>query len=334
MGWCENAAFISSHSDCQRGSGLSASIGSAVHKALECLARERQCRDAGEALFFEPELATTFPADSTPDDYLAASLRFYSGKSGEWKKEDEDQARKWLFDTISYAGGAYDPRKLNVVAPEQYFDLEIREPWAYYDYQIPKGHNFPDGHRLQGYLRIKGTMDLVTRVGPGLLHYIDWKTGAPLMDWATKRRKPPSDLRKDPQFLMYYYALRRLYPEDECFFTVYFCREGPFPICFDDEDLAEALRVIRHWFERIRGTTRPRLVELDARQKWKCKPERCNLALPYKDTGQSACHYFRDRALQVGTEGVFAEAGSLSALTSYGSGGGQENREQANGVGK
>lgn len=313
--WCEHCFGIETQFGIKRGGTISASVGSAVHKALELLARQKQSLVANEPAFFEPELGLNFSLDDTPRHFLDCSLEYYS-KEAEWDADAPDRAWTWLTYALECNGGRYDPRNLDIVAPEQFFDLEIREPWAWYDYQLP------DGSRLKGFLRIKGTVDLLTRTSPGLLHYIDWKTGK-RMNWTTKRAKTSADLRKDPQFLLYYYALRRLYPDDQVFFTIFFTADGgPFPICFDDSDIAKALGMLKEQFQLIQRTTNPSLAEDSKAQVWKCK--RCSFYdTPYKDSGKTVCGFFRDELQQLGMEKVMARYSQLSGLGNYGSGGGR-----------
>lgn len=314
MHWCEHSHFIGSNLGLRRESGVAASVGSGVHKALELLAKQKQALVAGDISIYEPELAKSFRADATPDELLEASLQHYS-KEAQWDDEAWDRARKWLHYTLEFNDGRYDPRNLDVVMPEQFFDLEIREPWAWYDYPLP------DGNRLKGYLRIKGTVDLLVREQPGLLHYIDWKTGK-RVNWATKREKGTADLRKDPQFLMYYYALRRLYPDDQIYFTVFFTQAGgPFPLCFDDSDIQRALDMLKQQFQLMQGTTSPSLAEDTKSQQWKCK--RCSYHdEPYKDSGLSICHHFRNKLVELGMQKVLQKHGDFSSLSKYGAGGG------------
>lgn len=313
--WCEHCFGIESQFGIKRGSGVASSVGSAVHKALELLARQKQSKDS---TFFEPELNLNFTKDDTPDHFMDVSLAYYS-KEAEWDADAPDRARGWLKYVLEFNGGRYDPRNLDIVAPEQFFDLEIREPWAWYDYALP------GGGRLKGYLRIKGTVDLLTRDSPGLLHYIDWKTGK-RMNWTTKREKTPADLRKDPQFLLYYYALRRLYPDDQIFFTIFYTQHGgPFPLCFDDSDTVKALDMLKTQFQLIQRTTSPSLAEDSKAQIWKCK--RCSFyEAPFKDSGKTICHFFRDELQTLGMERVLARHGDIKKLSQYSDGGGQSNR--------
>lgn len=317
--WCPHSHWIGSNLGVPRAAGTAATVGSAVHKALELLAKQKQVWAAGESLVTDGELRRSFSPAASEWEFLDAALDFYAQKA-DWDADARERAAAWLAFTLSCNGGAYDPRNLDVVAPELYFDLEIREAWSWYDYLLP------GGGRLQGHLRIKGTMDLLVRERPGLLHYVDWKTGA-RMNWTTRRPKEADDLRKDPQFLMYYYALRRLFPDDQVFFTVFYTQAGgPYSICFDDGDIHKALAMLRHHFNLIRGDARPTLAKDNARQSWKCS--RCSYqADQFADSGQSTCTYFANQLVQLGMDGVFARHGNLDAVQKYADGGGASARE-------
>ena len=65
---------------------------------------------------------------------------------------------------------------------------------------------------VQGQLAIKGTIDLVTKINDDTIEVVDWKTGR-RMDWATGEVKDYKKLESDPQLLLYYYAISKLYPE-------------------------------------------------------------------------------------------------------------------------
>lgn len=317
--WCPHCHWIGSNMGIPRAAGTAATVGSAVHKALELLAKQKQAWVAGAATVADSELREEFPATASEDTFLRAALRFYSRKA-EWDAEAEARATKWLDYTLACNGGRYDPRKLDVVAPEQYFDLEIREAWSWYDYLLP------DGSRLRGHLRIKGTMDLVTRAQPGLLHYVDWKTGK-RMNWTTRRPKDAAELRKDPQFLMYYYALRRLYPDDQVYFTVFYTQDGgPFPLCFDDADVGRALDMLRYHFDRIREDRSPARALDSPRQRWKC--DRCSYQTEkMAGAGETVCDYFARSLVELGMDRVFARHGDLNSVQKYADGGGASARE-------
>src|SRR5690606_38172017 len=82
----------------------------------------------------------------------------------EWTDADYRECFRWVKKALLYNNGAFDPRNLNVVAPESRFDIEVKQSWAKY---ALRGE--------EGYLRLKGTIDLVTEPAPGTFEIIDWK---------------------------------------------------------------------------------------------------------------------------------------------------------------
>jgi hypothetical protein len=161
----------------------------------------------------------------------------------------------------------FDPRNMNVVAAEPHFDFEIKEEWAKYE------HELPDGTKLDGYLSMKGTVDLVTDLGDGVYEIIDWKTGKRL-DWATGETKDQKKLWRDAQLRMYHLAMSHRFPEAKTFLiTIYFINDGgPFTVHFQDKDLPKTKEMIQKKFEFIKATQQPTLIkETDPSQAWKCR---------------------------------------------------------------
>lgn len=79
----------------------------------------------------------------------------------------------WVWIALDYSPGndkqnPFDPRQREIHAAEPHFDIEIKKPWAEYEYEL-------DGKKLTGNLSIKGTIDLITRVDDDTLEIIDWK---------------------------------------------------------------------------------------------------------------------------------------------------------------
>ena len=142
----------------------------------------------------------------------------------------------------------FDPRNRNILCPEQHFDFEIKKPWAQYSYDTPEG-------KLEGYLALKGTIDLITLVNDNTIEVIDWKTGKRL-DWATGQEKTLEKLQNDPQLRIYYYAISHLYPHiKNVIFSIYFINDGgPFSICFDKSDLAKTEDMLRQKFDIVKKT--------------------------------------------------------------------------------
>ncbi len=199
-----------------------------------------------------------------------------------------------------------------MVAPELYFDIEIKREWAKYSYNI-------EGQLIEGYLRIKGTLDLVTKVGdnPLILEYVDWKTGQRKM-WDENRPKEFEDFLEDKQLCLYYYALCHLFPEAaDILVTIYYVRDGgPFTLPFSKDRLPQIEEKMRGWFEAIKEDQNPGHVWFD----WKCKL--CKFS-EKGDSGRPVCHEVGNEIVKVGIDRVTSKWADKSKWGQYGEGGGR-----------
>lgn len=319
--WCENRFWIEYTLGIRGIANLKADKGNVTHKALELLARKKQAQQNGDPEFTDPELARAFDtAAMCPEAAIELAYHHYTKvkhTTHNWKPVDFRDCRQWMYDTLLFNGGMFSPLNRKVLCPEQYFDFPIEEPWASYDYVLP------NGERLTGHLAVKGTVDLVTEIRPGLIEYLDWKTGL-AKDWATGERKTYGKLCDDPQLRLYHYALSRLYPDvEQIIITIFFVRDGgPSSICFQPSDVKRTLEMVKRRFDVIRTTTRPRLTKT-----WKCD-RLCHYGKNnWPGTEKTICEHIHRETLQLGMDKVFAKYGNLDAVRSYGEGGGQSNRE-------
>jgi hypothetical protein len=303
--------------------------GSIVHKALELLAYRKQCEQSGEASFDDRELGLTFAAaDVTPQSAVDAAWKHYTTKneSGHnWGEAEYADCKAWTFQVIDFRGGMFNPLQRNVVCPERYFDLTIDEPWAHYAYKDPH-----TGEPVRGQLAIKGSIDLITEVSPDTLEYLDWKSGRPRWDWAKDREKTYRDLQYDPQLLLYFYALTRLYPQyKHVFVTIFYAQEGPNTICYEQErHVPFALNLIRKRFEQIKHDGAPRRIMDDPAKRWKCKSFCYFGRNNWEGSRKSICNHLHDEVQQLGLERVMKKHGKPGAYAAYGSGGGVSNRDE------
>ena len=195
---------------------------------------------------------------------------------------------KWSHAALEFNKGQFDPRNRNVIAPEPHFDIEIREPWARYDYTMP------DGSEVNGYLAIKGTIDLVTEVSDGVMEAVDWKTGRRI-DWATGQEKDYDKLSKDPQLLLYHYALSHLFPNyEQTIMTIFYIRDGgPFSLCFDESDKKLFLDMLKNRFEEIKNNQSPELLSSEHKH-WKCTKLCHYYKNNWQGTNKPMCSHVRD----------------------------------------
>lgn len=314
--WCPWKFFLASNLGLPDPAGLSAQKGSCVHKALELLARKKLAQQNAQKSFRDDELAIIFFVDRlTPEVALEEAYGYYSNPirtEQVWTEGDHQDCLDWMNAAIEWGDGMFDPSRRTIVVPEQYFDIAVKRPWATYDYQVR-------GQRVRGQLHLKGTMDLVTRLGPGVIEYVDWKTGQ-RKNWSKNRPKDYQDFLDDKQFLLYYYVLRHLYPDDNVMFTVFYNRDGgPFTIPFGDHDLFRAEEMLRESFETIRADEFPAWVK----PSWKCKI--CNYS-KQTPTG-SVCENTRKEFVELGMTRFLDRHADLDGLQNYGQGGGRSNRD-------
>lgn len=221
---------------------------------------------------------------------------------------------------LLFNDGMFSPVNRNVVMPEQYFEIALEEDWASYEYELP------DGRKYSGQLILRGTMDLVTRVGSRMIEYIDWKTGKRRC-WIKDKTKEYEDMQSDFQLRLYHYALCKLYPNDEILMTIYYIQDGgPYSLCYQRSDLPETLQMIRHEFEKIRLDNLPRRILDRDPNNWKCQRLCHFYDDAHPDSGLSTCHHFRQEILQIGLSRVIAKYARGEPWAGYGSGGGRTDR--------
>ena len=180
------------------------------------------------------------------DSILKKAYDYYSTKSKhDWGNIEWRDCLNFTWMTLDWSNGAYDPRKRTVFYPEYPFNIEIKKDWA----------KTPDGKHL----RIKGTIDLITKIDSNTLEIVDWKTGQ-RYDWGKGKIKEYEDLMKDEQLMLYYYAARQSFPEyDNILFTIFFLRDGgPFTLCFDDSIIPTVEKNIKETFEEIKTCKSPK----------------------------------------------------------------------------
>lgn len=242
-------------------SGKKADKGTIVHKVLEILALIKFAEQKSEKYIDDDIVGKVNIQKYTIEGLFETVYEHYTSRTQHhtWTNTDKKDCLKWIHKALEHNDGMFDPRKRNIVCPEQHFDFVIDKPWAKYSYQTEDG-------LLEGNLALKGTIDLITKIDDSFLEVIDWKTGRRL-NWATGQEKTLACLEKDPQLRIYHYAISHVYPEIEnIMITINFINDGgPFSICFQKSDLIETEAMLKDRFEKIKATKRPRL-----NKTWKC----------------------------------------------------------------
>jgi hypothetical protein len=272
-------------------SNKKASIGSAVHKAMELLARKKLALQNNDLGIYEDELGRKFSLDEITEDsvpLLGFEWIQEKEKHLEWTIKDQKEIIRLSRDILALNGGDYNPLQRDIVQCEQYFDFTIDEPWAKFRFEL-------DGKPIEGQLALKGTVDLICRLGPNLLECQDYKTGRRI-DWGTGKEKDWKKLRNDPQLRIYHYALSKLYPNQQIIMTIIYVADGGvFSLPYGPEDLKLTEEMLRTRFHQIRECERPHL-----NIGWQCKAFCYFGKNEYKNTGKTICQHFADEVLQIG----------------------------------
>ena len=258
---CPMQYFIEYNLGHRSPSNKKADKGTIVHKVLEILAFVK-LNIQNNNRYFEDDIIGSVDITNYNLDHMTEKVYgYYTSQftNHEWTARDYKDCHKWVYKAIEYGDGMFDPRNREIVEPEQHFDITIDKPWAKYSYDTKEGH-------LEGQLSIKGTIDLITKVNDNTYEVIDWKTGRRL-DWATGQEKTLKKLHDDPQLMLYYYAVHKLYPDIEnIMVSIDFINDGGmFSVCFSKDNLYQVEMMLKRKFETIRDTSNPPL-----NKSWKC----------------------------------------------------------------
>lgn len=242
-------------------SGKAADKGTIVHKVLEVLARTSSDstrtvkKDTDDDIFGDGP----FDTDQKVNLLIEQVYQHYTGKlvAHEWESKDFKDCSNWVWKTLHYNSGQFDPRKLDIVGIEKWFELDIAEPWAILDTGDDEDERF---------LRIRGFIDLVLKHGDGCYEIIDWKTGQSRKDWVTGELKDESNLFDDVQVRLYHYAITKMYDADIVMITLFFINAGgPYTVSLTQENIKETERIIRSKYEFISGSS-----IITRNRSWKC----------------------------------------------------------------
>lgn len=288
-------------------------MGSALHKVMEVLALCKKRKDEGlEYVIEEPELDLKIYHDfdffqEENIDYLLDKSIIYYLKDFDTAKADIRNVKQWTRDALSYSNGMYDPRKQKIFAAEQHFDLIIDKPWAKYDFTLR-------GERITGNLSIKGTIDLIVEEDDNVIHIIDYKSGQRL-NYATGQPKTYDDFMDDTQLMLYYYAVRRLYPDKCVIFTIYWIRDGgPFTLCFDDEHLDIIENRLKKTFKEVLDNKNPKMKSPNHTHFW-CTKVCGYYKQNWEGSDKNICRYVADHikehGIDVTTEELMASGHKL-----------------------
>lgn len=305
--FCQQSYFLNYVLGIREKSNKAAELGTIVHKVMECLAICKKLEQEGKPIQFKDEAIGEVEQSDIRDpafvmNLLRLSYKYYSERSHNvfTEKYDWSKCKKWTLQAITELNGAFDPRNRNVVSPELPFDFVIEEDWAKFNY---------DG--VEGYLGVKGTIDLVCEDSPGVYESLDWKTGA-RKDWGSGAEKDYDYLCTDSQLSIYHYALSRAYPDVKYFIpTIYYIRDGgAFTIPFGQAHVEYTTSILKKRFNQIRDVKRPHL-----NKSWKCSkfcffgmnPHKSGEINPRTGFPYTICEYIAKETRNKGMDAVIAQ---------------------------
>jgi len=294
-------------------------MGTITHKVMQTLGDKKLAMINGQDFVDDEETGKKLSLEECDDIGLINDVAFdyYSSSFPEVNITEADRrtCKGWAEKAVAYNDGTLDPRNQNVFATELFFDFEIKEPWAKYSYEL-------DGKTIEGYLAIKGTVDLIVKQSDGYYEIIDYKTGKRI-NWATGEEKTHEKLQGDTQLLLYYYALKNMYPDFEFSISIYYINNGGlFSMAFDEDDYQKAESILKEKFEQIRNIQYPNLLS-DENSHWKCQ-KLCKFSQPYKKGAKkSVCQFMRDQIRKKGINKVIETYGKIDRIATYGDGGGR-----------
>jgi len=175
-----------------------------------------------------------------------------------WDEKDLKDCIRWVNKIID---NGFDPREKDIIDVEPFFEIEIMQPWAAYDYTI-------GGEQVKSFFSIKGTIDLITRLDSKTIEIIDYKTGKQgRKNWETGKKKTVEDIGNDIQVRMYDYACHFLYPwAEQVIVTMNYVNDGgPFTVYFNKSDFDQTEEILKQRFLEIKNTEIPQ-----CKKSWKC----------------------------------------------------------------
>ncbi len=311
-GYCQMQYFITYVLGYQSKSGKKADMGTMVHKVMEVLAglkkyhqdnpRARILRVDDDAIGKFKCPRTELNTDELVNKLLDLSVDAYEAKSPHtFNTKDREEIAKTAWCFLTHGNKQFDPRLRDIHFPEPHFDIPIEEDWAKFEYEI-------NGKKIKGQLAIKGTIDLVTKLNDDTIEVVDWKTGR-RMDWTTGEVKDYKKLENDPQLLLYYYAISKLYPEfPNRIMSIFFYKDkdgdpdpSPFSLCFAPEDEQRFLEMLKNRVEEIRQNIAPKPLDPN-RNHWKCT-RLCHFCkTKWGDTDDNMCIYIENHIKEHGMD--------------------------------
>lgn len=313
--FCEQQHFLSYICGFPSPSNKAAAKGNIIHKAMEFLAYKSQAMAFGEGAYVVPELGRydlAFP--STYEEILDLAYDYYSKTETHliWKEIDYKDCIKWFKKAREFDGGRFNPLNQDVLSVEQFFDIEIAQPWAFYSF-------IANDFQHNGFLRMRGSIDLIVRINDQVIEIVDYKTGRKY-NWAKEKEKTYEDLQNDLQLRLYFYAVRKLFPQYKYVMVTlfYINADGATTVTFDDSEIEKTEELLREYFERVSKIKQPKLSK-----SWKCD-KLCPHSKVYKNTGVSICEFMQEQVRKNGLIKAMELYADNPNYLLYGDGGGKK----------
>ena len=309
---CEHKFYLNYVLGIRLSANKKAFVGTIFHKVMEYIGKQQLVKSGKLKSVYDEDTKIYISQDKTPIQIFKRVWAYYkeNPEGHDLGYLDYKKVETSLNNVLSR--DSYNPLKNEVFEVERFFDFVIDEPWAKYSWKV-------GDKEFSGNLRIRGTMDLLLKFDDTLV-YVDWKTGAKKC-WKTNQEKTIELMDKDSQLSLYFYALRKLYPEFKYHvLTLYYTEHGPHPIPFDDEHYQYAENMLRSEFEKLKSIKVPKLIIDDPKKNFHCNFCQYNTNL-YKDSGKTYCKFFQDEIIQLGMDKVTENYYDREALYRYEGGG-------------
>ena len=263
---CPMAWFFQYNLGWEDSTNKAAVKGTIVHAVLELLALLKKAHQDGKKSITTDmgikrlNVKDYLDTDNSLDRLTSKLYNLNRKKYGDlaWKDQDEKDCVKWVYKTLDSWEGKFDPRTRNIIQAEDFFDIEIMQPWSTYNYELS------DGTILNGFFSIKGTIDLVTWADKNIIEIIDYKTGK-RKDSNTGDIKEIKDIKEDIQPRMYHYVLSQQYPDAQIIVTMLYINDGgPYTVYYDKSDIAKTEKIIKNYYQTIKAASPT------CNKSWKC----------------------------------------------------------------
>ena len=297
-------------------SNLKSTLGTIFHRVMQVLGDKKIAIKAGKKKVVNDDIPSyTLKQCDDLDKITEDCFKYYTGMETTLVFDDKNlrDVKSWVKKAVEYDDGKLDPRNQDIETTEKYFEIEIDKPWAKYSYDIGDS-------KIEGHLTLKGTIDVIIKEDEEYFQVLDYKSGKRL-NWATGKEKTQECLEKDFQLLLYYYALKNLYPTHKFYVSIYYVNDGGlFDIIFDDSDYIKAENMIKQKFTYINSVEIPRQLSSE-NSHWKCK-SLCAFSKP-TESGKTVCQEMHSRISNYGYLDTLSMYGDLTKINAYGSGGGR-----------